>query len=145
MNIVVAGLCGVGKSTIAEFFARNVGTIYLDFDELRAIEMEEMKDVSFSPCSASKLNLKECLPAKLEKISSSFISDIWGDTVFRRRANNEERLDQGRWLKEAYSVQIIILLAKKDILFARFTSGKPQNKSGFDELWLDWLPPGISF
>src|SRR5437762_9648703 len=128
INVVVAGPCGVGKSTIAESFARSMGIEYLDFDELRAIDMEERKG-AFSPCSVSTLNLKECLPTKLEKISSSFILDIGGDTVFRRSTNNKERLDQILWLKDSYSVKIILLLSEKDVLFQRFVATKGRNES----------------
>jgi len=138
MNVVVAGPCGVGKSTIAESFARSVGIVYLDFDELRAIDMKERKG-AFSPCSVSKLNLKECLPAKLDKISSSFILDFGGDTVFRDRVNNEDRLDQILWLKENYSVKIILFIATKENLSQRFVaSEKNRDLTEFDKLWIDW-------
>jgi len=142
INVVVAGPCGVGKSTIAEYFARSTGMTYLDFDELRGMDVKEGKAISPSPCSVSMLNLKDCLPTKLEKISSSFILDIGGDTVFRRSANNKERLDQIFWLKASYSVKIILLLAEKDVLFQRFVATKDRNESEFDEPWIDWKDVG---
>jgi hypothetical protein len=138
MNVVVAGPCGVGKSTIAESFAQSVGIVYLDFDELRAIDMEERKG-AFSPCSVSKLHLKECLPAKLDKISSSFILDFGGDTVFRDLVNNEDRLDQILWLKENYSVKIILFITTKENLSQRFVASKKnRDLTEFERLWLDW-------
>jgi len=142
-NIVIAGSCGVGKSTVAETFARSMGILHLDFDELRAVEIQDNKVVASSPCSVSKLNLRECLPSKLDKLSSCFILDFGGDTVFRNFVDNEERLKQVFWLKENYSVKVILLVANREILLERFiTSEKNRDLTDFDKLWVDWQNVG---
>ena len=141
MNIVIAGPCGVGKSTIAQSFAQKTGLVFLDFDELRAVEMSRKKE-GFSPCSVSKLNLKECLPSLLNTISTGFVLDIGGDTVFRPNANNDDRRDQVLWLKKTYSAQIVVLTAEREILYQRFTASKNRGTREFDVLWIDWESMG---
>ena len=141
MNIVIAGPCGVGKSTIASSFAQKAGMVFLDFDDLRAVEMGRKRE-GFSPCSVSKLNLKECLPSILDTLSTGFVLDIGGDTVFRPNANNDDRRDQVLWLKKTYSAQKVILTAEREILFQRFTRSKNRDTSEYDTLWIDWKSIG---
>jgi hypothetical protein len=83
INIIISGPCGVGKSAAAKRYALQTQMKYLDFDELRATDMERRKG-EISPCSVSYLDLTKCLPPMLENISSNFVLDIGGDTVFRR-------------------------------------------------------------
>jgi hypothetical protein len=141
VNIVIAGPCGVGKSKVAKSFAHQTRKKYLDFDELGIADMVKRK-VGISPFSSSRLNLKQCLPPILDTISIGFVLDIGGDTVFRPRADNDDRLMQILWLKKTYSAQIVVLTARKDILFERFIASKNRNASEFDETWMDWVTVG---
>ena len=118
--------------------------VFLDFDDLRAAEMGRKKE-GFSPCSISKLNLKECLPSILDTLSIGFVLDIGGDTVFRTNANNDDRRDQVLWLKETYSAQIVVLTAEREILLQRFTSSKNRDINEFDPLWRGWKSIGASY
>jgi shikimate kinase len=139
MNIIIAGPCGVGKSTISSLLAQQTGMRYLDFDELRATK-------NSSACSLSSLNILECLSQELDNLSVSFLLDIGGGTVFRPNTNNDERLKQIQQLKNKYSAKVVILTAKKDVLFERYinteTKGKvdkEKNTIYFNRLWSDWL------
>lgn len=93
MNIIIAGPCGVGKSTIASMLAKKTGMKYLDFDEIRATKNDP-------PCSLSKINIIECLSHELRNASIRFILDIGGGTVFRQTTNNDEQLRQILRLKK---------------------------------------------
>jgi shikimate kinase len=141
MNIVIAGPCGVGKSTIAQLLAQKAGMVFLDFDDLRAVEMGR-NDEGYSPCSVSKLNLKECLPSILDTCSTGFVLDIGGDTVFRLNANNDDRRDQVLWLRKTYSAQVVVLTAERENLFQRFTASKNRYTNEFETLWTDWKSTG---
>ena len=148
MNIILTGPCGVGKSTIGQSYANRKGIEFIDFDEYRAVEMEKARPNN-STCSVSHLDLRKCLPPLLDVLSKNFILDIGGDTVFRPIADNEDRKDQIHWLKSNYSARLVLLTAKRDILFQRFSTSKDRNRRGanelnveFDELWNNWLSIG---
>ena len=141
MNIAIAGPCGVGKSTIGAFFARKSGLAFLDFDELRASEMSRKKS-GFSPCSVSKLDLRACLPPILGSLTTEFILDIGGETVFRPNVDNDERREQVVWLKNNYLVSIVVLTATPRILLQRFSASKNRGPTEFDELWTSWKSIG---
>jgi shikimate kinase len=141
MNIVIAGPCGVGKSTIAQSFAQRNGLVFLDLDDIREEDISNRK-YGFSPCSASKLNLRECLPSVLHALAEEFVLDIGGDTVFRPDADNDERRQQVLWLKRSYSAFLLVLTAGKESLFQRFSTGKNRDLSEFEALWLDWKTIG---
>lgn len=141
MNIVIAGPCGIGKSTIAKSFAQEAGRAFLDFDDVRAEEMSR-RSTGFSPCSVSKLNLQECLPPVLSALTREFVLDIGGDTVFRPHTDNDERRQQVLWLKRSLSALVVVLTAEREILFQRFSTGKMRDLKEFDGLWLDWKTIG---
>ena len=137
MNLLISGPCGVGKSTVARILAQRTEKDYLDFDSLGITDMEKIQPriSSFSP---SGLNLIECLPPILNEISGEFILDIGGDNIFRPRVDNDKRLKHVLWLKEKYSIQIVILTATRNILCQRFNASRNQILSNFDILWGDW-------
>ncbi len=139
MNIIIAGPCGVGKSTISSLFAQKTGMEHLDFDELRATK-------NSLECSLRSLNIMECLSKELNSNSESFLLDIGGGTVFRLNTNNDERLKQVLQLKNKYSAKVVLLTAKQNILLKRYintktkgTLDKEQNTIYFNRLWSDWL------
>jgi shikimate kinase len=148
MNIIFAGPCGVGKSTIGLSYANRKGIEFIDFDEYRAVEMEKARPNN-SACSVTHLDLRKCLPSLLDAISKNFLLDIGGDTVFRPITDNEDRKNQILWLKINYSARLVLLTAKRDILFQRFSTSKDRNRrcaneliAKFDELWNNWLSIG---
>jgi shikimate kinase len=134
MKVVIVGPCGVGKSTAAKLLASRANIAYLDFDEIGIQDMQKRKG-QISPFSASKLNFMQSLPAITV---ARFVLDIGGDTVFRKDADNNERLAQVILLKETYSTLIVVLTAKKDILQRRFFSTKNRGENEFDEIWQNW-------
>jgi RNase adaptor protein for sRNA GlmZ degradation len=144
VNVVISGPCGIGKSTVAKSFAYRMKMAYLDFDELRSTDLDQRRS-GISPCSVSALNLKECLSSKLDVLHLCFVLDIGGDTIFRPRANNEERLKQVFWLKTTYLTQIVILTATHDILLKRFTTCKNRKEIEFDKVWEEWLTIGKQY
>lgn len=138
MKVVIVGPCGVGKSTVAKFLASRANTPYLDFDEIGIQDMQKQKG-QISPFSASKLNFTQSIPTIIPNTTSSrFVLDIGGDTVFRKNADNDERLTQVIWLKETYTSPIIVLIAKKVVLQKRFVSTKNRSENEFDEIWQNW-------
>ena len=135
----IAGPCGVGKSAISSLFAQQTVLKYLDFDELRATK-------NSSACSLRGLNIMECLSQELDNFSVSFLLDIGGDTVFRQNTNNYGRLKQIQQLRNKYSAKVVILTAKKGVLFERYIKteikaivDKEVNTIYFNRLRSDWL------
>lgn len=138
MRIVVAGPCGVGKSTVAKLLADQWGVKYLSLDEIRSDDMRKRAG-QISPCSVSKLDLKECLGPILNAHSEKFVLDLGGDSVFRKGKDNEERLEQVFWLKRTYEAQVVVLTSQKDVLSWRFLSTKNRAIDEFDEIWQAWI------
>jgi shikimate kinase len=139
MKVVIVGPCGVGKSTVAKFLANRANTLYIDFDEIGIQDMKKRKG-KVSPFSASRLNFMQSIPTIIPNTTSTrFVLDIGGDTVFRKKADNDKRLAQVIWLKETYTSPIIVLLAKKDVLQKRFVSTKKRSENEFDEIWQNWI------
>lgn len=148
MNIILTGPCGVGKSTIGQSYSKRKGIEFIDFDEYRAEEMEKARPNN-SAFSVSYLDLRKCLPPLLNTLSENFLLDIGGDTVFRPLADNEDRKNQIHWLKSTYSARLVLLTAKRDILFQRYSTSKDRNRRcanelivEFYELWNNWLSIG---
>lgn len=138
MKVVIVGPCGVGKSTVAKILANRANVTYLDFDEIGIQDMQKRKG-QVSPFSASKLNFLQSIPTIiLSTTSSRFVLDIGGDTVFRKNADNDERLAQVIWLKKTYTSPITVLTAKEDVLQRRFVSTKKRSENEFGEIWKSW-------
>jgi len=134
LNLIFAGPCGVGKSTIAKIYSQQFNLAYLDFDELRRVHAEK---TSFS---LKYLNLKDVLQNIAPNLSSTkFLLDIGGDTVFRRNTNNAKRLEQIVWIKETYRSKVVVLSARKEILFFRFLSTKKRRIKEFSNVWEEWV------
>ncbi len=139
MKVVIVGPCGVGKTTVAKILANRANVAYFDFDEIGKLDMLKRKG-QVSPFSASRLNFMQSIPTIiLSTTSTKFVLDIGGDTVFRKNADNDERLAQVIWLKETYTSPITVLTAKKDVLQGRFISTKKRSKNEFDEIWKNWV------
>jgi shikimate kinase len=139
MKVVLVGPCGVGKSTVAKCLANRVKIPHLDFDEIGIQDMHKRKG-GISPFSVSRLNFRQSIPTIIpDAISTSFVLDIGGDTVFRKKADNKERLSQVFWLKETYNCHIIVLTANKEVLHGRFVPAKNREQSEFDEIWQNWI------
>lgn len=102
----------------------------------------EKRGGQISPCSVSKLNLKECLVPVLKANPAGFVLDIGGDTVFRKNADNEARLEQVRWLKHNFGAMVVTLTAERDVLRERFLGSKNRRPDKFDEVWESWKAIG---
>jgi shikimate kinase len=139
VKLIFAGPCGVGKSTIARLIEAQFENIkYLDLDTIRAQSYEKYKG-QLSPCSLHSLDLKKCLESTLNLYSTGFILDIGGTTIFRHKANNEERIEQIGWIKENYGAFVVVLVADKSILYQRFQSAKAgRTMDEFEEVWEYW-------
>ena len=138
MNIVIAGPCGVGKSTVAKPLAEQVQAEYLDFDEIRATKKNSI------PCMLSRLNIIECLSSELALFKLGFVLDVGGGTVFRPNTDNVERMRQVRQLKNLYLARVVVLTADRDTLFKRYMNSKPdvssknENASYFENALSNW-------
>ncbi|MCB0213067.1 MAG: AAA family ATPase [Anaerolineae bacterium] len=138
MRIVFAGPCGVGKSTVAKLLADQYSIKYLSLDEIRSDDMSKRAG-QISPCSVSRLDLRECLAPTLNTHNENFVLDLGGDSVFRKSKDNEERLEQVFWLKRTYQAKIVVLTSQKDNLRRRFLSAKNRATNEFDEMWQTWI------
>ena len=139
MNFVFVGPCGVGKSTISKAYSQEADLLYLDFDELGIIDMQNPKGQN-SPFSATFLDLPKILPDIISRHNSQgFVLDIGGDTVFRKNVDNQGRLKQIIWIKENYSSRIIVLTATKESLLKRYIKTKKRTENEFYGEWNDWL------
>lgn len=139
MNFIIVGPCGVGKSTISKDYSQGADLLYLDFDELGMIDMQNQKGQK-SPFSATFLDLPKILPDIISSHNSQgFVLDLGGDTVFRKNADNPSRLKQIVWIKENYSSRIVVLIATKDALLRRYIKTKKRTENDFYREWNDWL------
>ena len=138
MRIVFAGPCGVGKSTVAKLLADQYSIKYLSLDEIRSDDMRKRAG-QISPCSVSRLDLRECLAPTLNAHNENFVLDLGGDSVFRKNKDNEERLEQVFWLKRTYQAKVVVLTSQKDNLRRRFLSTKNRATNEFDEMWQTWI------
>jgi len=114
MIIILAGPCGVGKSTIAPRVAKKKNIACVEFDEVKKAYPNEICFWS------SRLNLQKCLSIILMNQAGDFILDIGGDTVFRNGVDNEHRLQELFCLKKNIGLKIIVLVASEDILQSRY-------------------------
>lgn len=140
MNVVLVGPCGVGKSAVGAVgasFANRTKLKYLDFDALGIADMNERKE-NKSPFSRTWLNFIQSIPIIMDSTIEGYVLDIGGSTVFHAKADNNERLEQVLWLKEAYLAKIIVLMATKEVLANRFISDKSRNMADFDVIWDEW-------
>jgi len=136
INLAIVGPCGVGKSTVAKIVCSDLQINYMDFDAL-GIEDMNSRRIGFSPYSVSKLNFHSVFDN--QKILGKFLLDIGGDTVFRPNVDNDERLEQIFWLKNTYSMQIVVLTARREILAFRFIATKNRCTLEFDDIWNNWV------
>lgn len=134
---MIAGPCGVGKSTISRLLAEKANATHLDFDEVRVADMKQ-RHGQVSPCSMSALNLRECIPPYLDNCVTGFVLDFGGDTVFRRNVDNEHRLEQTVWLKQTYDAAILVITAEQTELRRRFLASKNRKPNEFNAVWQDW-------
>lgn len=137
MNLVLVGPCGVGKSAVGQVLADRLGKAYLDFDALRTKDQKDHPG-QVSPFSVSCLDLRIALPPIFSQLSSGFVLDIGGDTVFRANQDNRDRFSQVLWFKRSYKFHLIILTATKKILVDRFISTKNRGVGDFAGVWDDW-------
>jgi shikimate kinase len=129
---------GVGKSTVAAALAIRANMMELDFDMLGIRDMEQ-PNAHESPFSATKLNLRQSLPQIVSSTSTGFVLHFGGETIFRNRVDNNQRLKQIVWLKQSYSARIVVLTATKDVLLGRFVSTRSGRDDDFERTWVDWL------
>ena len=142
MNILISGPCGIGKSTVSRIFAEKTGMFYLNFDKLGINDLEK-RQPRISPFSHKGLNLLKCMPIMLEGFSGEFILDIGCDNIFRSGTDNNRYLNDLFTIKKTYSINIVMLTAKKYIVFKRFTSTRNQIViDDFEKLWSEWLTIG---
>ena len=140
VKIILAGPCGIGKSTVARHVDASVlkNIIHLDVDMIREQSYKKYKGQP-SPCSLHSLDLKKCLESTLDLYSTGFILDIGGTTIFRNEANNEERIKQIGWIKENYGAFVIVLIAEKCALYQRFQAAKAgRTIDEFEQVWEEW-------
>ncbi len=74
-------------------------------------------------------------------VHNDFESDVVEFRVLNTDGSGDRVvLDQVLWLKQEYSVLIVVLTAKKDIVHKRFNKFTKRHKLDlFDKLWMDWL------
>lgn len=143
MRILLAGPCGVGKTAAAALItSRSPGVVHLDFDRLRVLP----DGMTLAPgCLLSGLDLEICLSHHLAAARGGFVLDVGGDTVFRRDADNDQRLQQVLAFKSAHDLSVVVLVASESIVRSRFLECKGRKSSEFDQPWRDWREFGEPF
>lgn len=133
--ILIAGPCGVGKSTVSELIASETGFPLENLDDAR--RKYESTDPYFR---LSFFDLQACV-RKLAPNGRAVI-DIGGDTMFRTGAAALDNLDMYRdqveKLKAASGCAVIVLDAPEAVLRSRFQSCKPQRATWFDAALTAW-------
>ena len=132
-KILIAGPCGVGKTTVSRILAEKLNFSFIDHDE-----MKEKTSQSPFPCSVSKLDLDVCLSKSLELTGNpdAFIFAVGGDSVFHVNIDNKDRLMQLLFVKEKFCLTILLMVAERSVLESRFH--KVSGRSGFSAVWDNW-------
>ncbi|MEX1367084.1 MAG: AAA family ATPase [Nannocystaceae bacterium] len=133
--ILIAGPCGVGKSTVSELIAKKTGLTHVDLDAAR--RKHGSSDRAFRHTC---FNLLACVP-KLAPDGRAVI-DVGGDTMFRTGAASLKSLDcyrdQVEKLKATSGCAVVVLDAPKAVLRDRFESAKPNRAEWFDAGLASW-------
>lgn len=138
VRILLAGPCGIGKSTLGSKIALAKGIDHLDLDEIKNSLTGEQNYW----CGVGKLNLDKCLPFVLDNRNDGFVLDFGGDNVFRPNADNDERLLQMKRAKIKYGFEIVVLMADEEVAFKRFMSCKERTPDSFPYVWEGWILVG---
>lgn len=127
----------MGKSTVSDMLAEQFAAEYVSLDELRSSDFSKRSGEP-SPCSVSRLNLKDCVFSVLDRHRDGFVLDFGGDSVFREGTDNDDRVEQVMWLKRSYSAQVVVLTSQQDILRKRFLATKNRTEDEFERIWTSW-------
>jgi hypothetical protein len=132
---LIAGPCGVGKTTLGKLVSQTLGVHFIDHDEVK-----ERVKLNPSPCSASRLMLDDCLGGilNLEGHPDAFVFAIGGDSIFRPSADNNDRLVQLLHARDKYGLIVSVLTAERTILKHRFLQTKDRKEGEFLEIWENW-------
>ncbi len=133
--ILIAGPCGVGKSTVAELVAKQTGLPCVDLDAAR----RKYRDAD-SAFRDAYFNLAGCV--RRVAPDGDAVIDIGGDTMFRTGASALDSLDMYRdqveKLKAAGGCAVVVLDAPEPVLRTRFESCKPGRAGWFDAGIASW-------
>lgn len=131
VRILLSGPCSVGKTLVAREMVSRC-------PDIEHIEHDSLKRSDGFRCMPSDFDADSCFSPSLKSCKRGFVIDLGGDTVFRSRANNEDRLKQMKAFKEKHDVTLVLLTAKYDVLLNRFVGSKDRNKDEFKDVWHNW-------
>ena len=130
MNILLSGVCGIGKTAIASRLSKNLRIKHINLDKFSNL-----------PCTRGCFDLNKCMPILQKEISGEFILDVGGSTIFHRGGNNDKHLSDILSLKDNSQIKVFTLIAEKEITEKRFGTTKSLYtlaQDDFEKIWLEW-------
>jgi hypothetical protein len=133
IRIVLVGACGVGKSEAA----REIGRLRR---AVQVIEHDALKHSTkqASPCSVSAFDLFACFSSHIVS-TEQFVLDMGGGVIFRSGIDNEARLQDVLRFKRQFSVKVVMLTARRDVVLERYLQFPGSFEKYFERAWCEWV------
>jgi hypothetical protein len=130
IRIALIGPCGVGKSEAAREISRLRPVV-------QVIEHDALKNQSL-PCSVSTFDLFACFGPHIVA-TEQFVLDVGGGVVFRSGVDNKDRLQDVLRFKQQFSVKVIMLTARRDVVLERYLRFPGSFEKYFEHAWYEWI------
>ena len=133
VRIILAGPAGIGKTYLASKMVKlNTQIKHVEHDKLNK---------TFE-CSIRDFDLEKCFGPEISNVDS-FVIDVGGGHIFRKKANNNLNLKSIIDFKLRHNIKIILLHASRDVIKARYFKHPDSHSDGFDLDWETWFEVGL--
>ena len=134
IRIILAGHAGIGKTSLA----RNLVKLNA---QIKHVELDQLSKKNLK-CSISCFDLVKCFGPEISNVDS-FVIDVGGGHIFRKKANNKLNLKSIIDFKLRHNIKIILLHASRDVIKARYFKHPDSHSDGFDLDWETWFEVGL--
>jgi hypothetical protein len=133
-RMIIAGPCGSGKTYLSALIIQRLPSV----QHIERDVIDRPIGVRQDPCSIGFLNLNDCFRDSISSAIGGYIIDMGGASIFRRSADNEERLSQLSKFKRDNEISVILLTPTKAVLKSRFVGSKNREAEEFEDIWASW-------
>jgi len=132
VRIILTGPAGIGKTYLASKMVKlNTQIKHIEHDQLK-------KSLE---CSISYFDLEKCFEPEISNVDS-FVIDVAGGSIFRKKANNKSTLRTVIDFKLRHYIKIILLNASRDVVKTRYLKSPGSFEICFSQDWKTWLEVG---